>query len=727
MKSDNPETILDEIKLSRKFLKEDFWEKDYHELSIHKELIPVLEELNVLFNYYNLIHNEIEKVDDFFKQQNCNISRNSLLVNFFKYLEFKEIDESVEFLDKSKNYPVKSDLLTFKALYSILNENILNLSENNDVSIIPNDYLRKIDYRIEFEKDKLKLNEFIDAYLCGNFVIEINNGNYELVSIDNKTKSLKLKDFIKSIYNQHFVSNKLSDDEYFKNADKAFKSHEGFPGFIVLQGKVSDTGNDNVVALDAKDIYPDINQLSEEEMHKKTSEIHAKALFNYNFRRNMQESYLPTDEVDIKETYYEFGENKISIYNIFKGLNYLTAYSITYNLLCVSLHMINKIRNWSEEIKKEEQFNKSNSLQMIFDYLNEIGDLQELENYMCVFRKEDLLELLAKKNNLSSDEINHILDFFTFGKSNFDITPLVYSENSYYWSSLPFLNNSLSVYFYNYFFLEKNFSVKQFRGTNEKDKAKNRKISENAKNRSDLFNTHLSKLFEMNDFITAIGNETDKQYEIDLLAFNEIENILFCIEVKINNKPCDTYYDKKTLNESILKAKDQLKKRLHYLNTPNSDNFIYKKLKKRKNSETKIYPFIVIDNFYFEGDSVQIDENLKAYIISFFSLSLILKNKLVFPEFTEYWYKLQLLNRKNTLPDNMLHLIENYHTLVKEERFALKKFFEELPKDNPTSKSIIEQIENNILWQNVEKVLNINSSNLEKSLVTSRPLFTLKY
>lgn len=334
--------------------------------------------------------------------------------------------------------------------------------------------------------------------------------------------------------------------------------------------------------------------------------------------------------------------------------------------------------------------NKEKIFQSIKLIANNFKDIDEIKQPFSFHPKEYYFAIFKKIEDLkdkSDEELELILDLFSNNNGNVPFMPLFKLDNNYYLSWKICLNNDLNKILYDYF-----ISKKLYVNQGVRDIELRKEISNNANLREKKFNISIKKLFsEFTNYVEAnveypgINDEFnfgELHGDFDTIAYFEDENILIPIQVKLSNSTIINTKNKlKWVDEKINRiATNQINKDLTILKIPNGNGLKFISRIFNLNyvipNDVKIYPLIVIDNFYCDHEEfIYSTKNDKVKCISYFELENLLGNVKIHPLQKDYF--------------------------LMDENFSIKKF--------------IEIIEQNLFWDFIEKIANEYS---EESSIT---------
>lgn len=637
-----------------------------------------LEELYALFPKSSKILDKVQKLKFFYELDQryledkikyqrkiieLNPSPEALIKSFFICLE---LGETNPYLSEFPGYTEEA----LEAVKVLLKEVSPNLKSENH-SAYSASLVDLSNHLIKLQLDLALIADFLDAFVSGDFELsqKKDNQGFSLSSVSvNKTANLYILNHLKSSVKKDFIRrnshSEISNEEHFKKYDSKWKTNEGLIGAFYSSGVILKEQTPGLTSLEVEDsLFEDIRSEDpkiRENGFVKQMEILMEANFHYQYRQALSTIYHPNDEIDIHNLKIEISENVIiSLYELVCAMSCLIAKADCYRYLgdfpkgsigAVKRDIYHYAKEQSPELTEKEINSKIDA--------SIIQSLTELElhgvkafhfiEYSTILKWFRQIEELKNKKD---EELGAIVKLFSADKTPLLYNPLYKVNNNYYFSCQTCHKLNINSLLYDYYISDELFNSRN------KAEEKQLKIDRNQKLRVISFTDSIKDLFktitpfvearlEFNPGIFESGQVKQKG-DFDVIAYFEDENIIFPIEVKLNNVSPRTEKRKSEWVATNIeeKATDQINKSVGVLQTDEGLMFVSEKLNfHKKIINPSIYPIIITDNFFADHVSYKYNEKGDGVIcISYFELKHLIIDKKVHPKQIE----LSALGREN--------------------------------------------------------------------------------
>jgi len=478
------------------------------------------------------------------------------------------------------------------------------------------------------------LDHFLDLFLYEGFTISQRieeQGFFIHLPIDEKEtihfssaayykKHLKLAFFAKKA--QSFVSN----DPHFVKYDPELHTYDGMVSVMHNSNVRIDTHNDTAVLQvddklleDATSDNLDVRNKAQTELLK----LFVRQSFHFNFRQALSLSFFPKEAIDIKSMKISPDEkNSISIYDILCVSSCLVALAQFNNYInYISGKSLDVLKFFITQNLKEKHPEKTNDVITIEVNSTLAGSLSQLKDscpfLFTMYNLDTLIHILRRIEGLkqkSDIELSLIVDFLSELGTDLPFNPLYRIGEKFFFPYKTLLNHTIGPLIYDYY-----ISDKLFNNSDEYHKKRELDVLHELE--------QLLKKITLN-VKTNLKYKYEKQNnEIDIIAYFPDENILFIIELKLNNVfPRSSKRKNQWKVNNMTKATKQICRNISFLESTHGYNRLQQEFKAVAKT-LKIYPLIISDDFhsdhlYFNYDAP--DKNVLC--ISFFEIEQLIKN-----------------------------------------------------------------------------------------------------
>ncbi len=742
------DNAMDLVEDHHLFLLDEFWPEDLQE---QVERFPESEQqyLKDLFHFY-LVNGGIEAAikELWDERDQLKISSIEFFTNACEIWEIARMNRPHRDFIIASDLPPRQRLLfyeydpqTAQAIHNIC-KSLPNHNPGSPIRKLGWRDLLGLDRLIQLEKDKLLLDEMIDAFLHGGFVME-ENEEYKISLVPetdkaiNREKKRYLKNQYRARHYDYLSQDRVSEEPLFKAIDKKYKTNEGIVTFYVSKGLqvVKQAPNTTSIEVD-ESLFRDGN-------HDKLFELGMKANFYYYLRLSLRQNYWLTDELDTSKMEIQLPcGTSVPFSKISLILSAFSAKALNIEYLRYTItdkaSMINLVLRKHLEKNPSEQLTIDLLVSLQRDMVGfEAKDLPENSRFRnfqyCCHPKEAMIRWLGPILELPRTQVESMLELLC--NQEYGLSPLLYHHGDYYWYPDDFQYHLIPKYFYNYYWKNQQYSHK---GNGQ---GKNKNAARNASSRSAHIALHLSRLFSNQKYLSAkaevnyqqIGDSFKKR-DVDVLVFDQKNNCFLAIEIKLSNTLNESYFKKTRWAEARInrKAKEQIGHTRDFFHSEGAPNWLVEVFDlDHKPIGFKLKHLLVTDNFYFDHQVFKIGDlpEDRVQIVSLFELQMILRGDDLLKPGSESWVRNELLRIRDfstvSIPEEYLTYLDRRQQIEKVPKQGEKEFEEMVTfvkknqihfgdiEEGITLPQLVKNIRKDTLWKFLEdelKELNIKKS-----------------
>lgn len=559
------------------------------------------------------------------------------------------------------------------------------------------------------EHDRLLWYELIDAWLWEDFVYKRGedgaSSRFIFTATDNSLLTRLSKERIRRWHRNHYywgyAKEQADNDPLIQYAESKYKVTQGFPSTIHSGGVIIKEQNPNLVSINADEFDDGNEALKGMDFNEKSAYISLRAMLWYSYYHSLRESYWPKDDVKIHELKVSIPDGgMLSLFQLFGALHLLTALSKSIIAQTVNLDMSVKRQNMIYNISKENPEDSEAFVAFEVDKLILYASEHfEFKDYFMEMDREVVINLLKTYCLYTQEDAEKVLKLLTIAQGNeFEFQPLILTGDKIRWNIRAFKRTAMARYLFEKYWMRHLFS-RTINGIN------NASASLMAEKRADEYNVLMKDIFLKQGFKAVTESRQDK-IRIDLLAYKD--GTLFCIEFKGDNSGIDSFqkrarWKKNNIGDEKQGLVKQFNERIRFLETEEGKNYIEAKLGSGVASKVqRIYPLAVSGTFCFEDFILKLKYGYNARLISFFTLSLLLRGEEPAAVGTDAWLDIALRRIQAQgnvqIPDDFINPAGKSEENKQLIRAFIAQYRQPFWSGDLTAGRLIEMIETDFLW-----------------------------